>query len=243
MDKKIFVMIAAVCLMLAGCGDKNDTSSTGNDKKVAGGAVTKVTTQEEDEAAETTKAAKVTEAPAEDGEEQGPTGADSYEHSLTKAFTDKLNTRNFSATFAVYDIDNNEGMELKYEETLEVNGTGGHQNIINADGSIKEVYIVDGACYQADSESGEFRMTARGNVMGDVCAMVLGFSPEESQFTGAETYSDGTVQESFVDETNDTFVCIYADGKLISCEGAGHMYDHKAFTEGGVDEIKLPDGN
>lgn len=243
MDKKIFVVIAAVCMMLAGCGDKKDTPTTGNDKKVAGGAVTKVTTQEEDEAAETTEAPKATEAPAEEGEEQGPTGADSYEHSLTKTFADKLDARNFSVTYVQNDIDGGEGMQLQYEETLEVNGTGGHQNIINADGSINEIFIVDGACYQADAESGEFQMTARGHVMSDLCSMVLGFSPAESEFKGAETYSDGTVQETFVDETNDTFVCTYADGDLISCESSGYLRDYKAFTEGGVAEIKLPEGN
>jgi hypothetical protein len=243
MDKKIFIMIAAVCIMLAGCGDKKDKTSADNDSKVAGGAVTKVTTQEEDEAIETTKASEETEAPADDGEEQGPTAADSYEHSLTADFADKLNSRNFSATFAVYDIDNGEGMELKYEETLEVNGTSGHQTTIYSDGTISEMFIIDGACYEADPESGEFKMTAMGNVMNDVCSMTLGFSPAESEYIGAESFSDGSVQESFTDETNMTFVCTYADGVLTSCEGAGYLHDFKGFTEGGVSEIKLPESN
>jgi hypothetical protein len=243
MDKKIIILIAAVSIMLAGCGNKNDTSATGNDSRVAGGAVTKVTTQEEDEAVETTKAPDETEAPADDGEEQGPTGADSYEHSLTAAFAEKLEARNFSVTYALNDIDSGEGMQLQYEETLEVNGTGAHQNIINSDGTIEETYILDGECYSADSESGEFKMTARGNVMGDICSVVFGFSPAESEFTGAETFSDGTVQETFVDETNTTFVCTYADGVLTACEGAGYLRDYKGFTEGGVSEIKLPESN
>lgn len=243
MDKKIFITIAAVCIMLTGCGSKNDTSSADNDSKVAGGAVTKVTTQEEDTAAEESKAEDTeSKASDDDGEAQGPTGADSYEHSLTAAFAEQLNTRNFSVTYAQNDIDSGEGMQLQYEETLEVNGTGGHQTIINADGSINEVYIVDGVCYSAD-ENGELQITAMGNVMGDICSMVFGFSPAESEFKGAETYSDGTVQETFVDETNVTFVCTYADGKLTSCEGAGYLRDYKGFTEGGVDEIKLPEGN
>ncbi|MBO4865635.1 MAG: hypothetical protein J5582_03550 [Ruminococcus sp.] len=242
MDKKIFITIAAVCIMLTGCGNKNDTSSADNGSKVAGGAVTKVTTQEEDTAAEESKAEEEDSKASDDGEAQGPTGADSYEHSLTAAFADQLNTRNFSVTYAQNDIDSGEGMQLQYEETLEVNGTGGHQTIINADGSINEVYIVDGACYSSD-ENGELQITAMGNVMGDICSMVFGFSPAESEFQGAETYSDGTVQETFLDETNVTFVCTYADGKLTSCEGAGYLRDYKGFTEGGVDEIKLPEGN
>ena len=243
MDKKILIMAAAVSIMLAGCGSKNDTSATDNDSRVAGGAVTKVTTQEEDEAIETTKAPEETEAPADDGEEQGPTGADSYEHSLTAAFAEKLEARNFSITYALNDIDSGEGMQLQYEETLEVNGKGAHQNTINADGTLKEAYILDGESYSVDAESGELQLTARGNVMGDVCAAVLGFSPAESEFVGAETFSDGTVQESFIDETNDTFVCTYADGVLTACEGAGYLRDYKGFTEGGVSEIKLPETN
>ena len=237
-------MIAAVmCICMAGCGNKNDTSLADKDSRVAGGAVTKVTTQEEDTAAEESKAEDTdSKVPDDEGEAQGPTGADSYEHSLTAAFADQLNTRNFSVTYAQNDIDSGEGMQLQYEETLEVNGTGGHQTIINADGSINEVYIVDGACYSAD-ENGELQITAMGNVMGDICSMVFGFSPAESEFHGAETYSDGTVQETFLDETNVTFVCTYADGKLTACEGAGYLRDYKGFTEGGVDEIKLPEGN
>lgn len=243
MDKKIFVIIAAVCMMLAGCGDKKDTASTGNSGKVAGGAVTKVTTQDEDTAV--TEAEEDSKAEADDAVEQGPQGADSYENSFTAALIKQLGERNFSMTFAVNDIDNGEGMELKYEETFEVKDSNGHQTIKNADGTVSEIYTVDGASYQANAESGKMETVGIGNTMSveQICSMVLGFSPMESEYLGAESFSDGTVQEKFMDETNNTFVCVYADNSLTACEGGGLLRDYKGYTAGNVAEIKLPEGN
>ena len=262
MDKRIKIISAAAVLVcvLAGCG--SSVENTNDDAPVAGGAVTKVTTKAaETEASENgeaeTKASEngeagteapegkenpdeeETEAPAEDSE---PETAQSYEDSMTAAFIDKLEGRNFSVTRAVYRIDNNEGMELQFEDRLEVNGDNCHKTMNYADGTLFDTYCIGGMGYQVDTEKGEYR----GGIVTDIGGSllypaVLGFDPTFADFVSAESYSDGTVQERF-SSAGTEYVITCLNGNIISVEGNNTLYDIKGFSEDGVGEIKLPEG-
>ena len=250
MDKRtgMIAALAVLTMLLAGCGNTavsgNEVSAADDDTPVAGGAVTKVTTEapEESKAEETEVSEETaeTEAPEEDSEEEL---SQSYEDSATAAFIDRLDGREFSMTFAVYRTDNNEGMELQFEETLEVKGDDCHTAISYPDDTAADTYSIGGVGYQADTKKGEYRT---GGVPADISgnmlySAVLGFDPTAADFVSAESFSDGSVQERF-SSAGTEYVITYLNGDVVSVEGNSMMRDVRGFTAGGVGEIKLPDG-
>ena len=257
MDKRMTAFAAALmmCAALTGCGGKTESAAE-SDAPVVGGAVTKQVTEVTAEETETVE----TEAEETDtNEEEGSEVAKDYEGSLTRAFAEKLEQRSFTIDKTLSVSYGGEGLEDEYSEMLEVNGSDYHfmriysGDFTNGESLIDDIYHIDGADYRADSESRTAQPVTAADVLeSGVTEYLLGHDFEAEEFISAESFSDGTVAETF--ETEDGTMVLTFDGEtgvLISLEKPETKVpgDKKASAlimingfEEGCEEIKLPEG-